>query len=296
MTKLADGIHPAVDRDHYDLIERVNLSTLKVIDQSPAHYQHVLTTPVEDTDPMRVGRVTHVACFEPERFRSLVVEWTGKVRNGGKWDDFRHENRGREILTSNQLARVTAIQKAVRADAIALKYTSGGRGEVTMLWTLNRGSGVNAYTVQCKGRIDFDGKLGLVDLKTTADASPEGFGRQAASLNYDVQAAWYSDAYALLSGKRKPYFIVAAESEAPWVVQVYEVPDAVMQRGREKYSLWLDRLAMCRETSTWPAYADDVLELELPHWLMPDPDEDLSRLGLVIGGKTHGQGLPIEND
>jgi hypothetical protein len=44
---------------------------------SPAHYKHALVTPTADTDAKKVGRVVHLAAFEPERFRNAVAVWDG---------------------------------------------------------------------------------------------------------------------------------------------------------------------------------------------------------------------------
>jgi hypothetical protein len=67
--------------------------------------------------------------------------------------------------------------------------------------------------------------------------------------------------------------------------------------GRDKYGQWLDQLAFCTANSIWPGYFDGELDLEPPAWMSGgDADEDLSELDLSIGGKTHGQGLPLDND
>jgi hypothetical protein len=281
---LVDGIHPAMDRDSYDALARVNFSSLKHLSRSPAHYRHYLTEPPDDTDAKKVGRVVHLAAFEPEKFRASIAVWDGGTRRGKDWDQFRERNIGRELLTEAEYEKCMAIQRAVRADARAMAYVSDGRGEVSLAWTLEaKDRGANSYTVACKGRIDFDAQTAIVDLKTTKDGSPEGFGRQVWGLKYYVQAAWYVDGYARATGIRKPYVIVAVENFAPYIVTTYRVPERHLHLGREEYWHWLDQLAYCRETSRWPGYAETELEIELPRWADAD-DEDLSELGLVVGG------------
>jgi hypothetical protein len=279
-----DGLYPAIPRAEYDHIERDSFSALKAISKSPAHYRHCLTTPPEDTDPKKVGRVVHLAAFEPERFRNRVAVWDGAARRGKDWEAFCERNQDKELLTLAEYEKCIAIQKAVRADPVAMQYVSKGRGEVSLLWKMQKGEGVNAYTIHAKGRIDFDAQAALVDLKTTKDAAPEAFGRQFFSLHYDAQSAWYQDGYLLATGERKPYVIVAVENVEPFVVQVYRVPGRALELGREKYQLWLDRLAWCRETSQWPGYSEyQELELSIPRWILPD--DDISALGLEIDSK-----------
>lgn len=280
---IPDGIHLNTRRDEYDTIERVNFSTLKLMAKSPKHYRHALLEPRTDTEPMKLGRCAHLAAFEPEKFRATVAVWDGGTRRGKDWDAFRARNADKELLTQDQYEQCIAIQKTVLADEYARPYVSNGRGEVTIAWTdAQRDRGVNSYSVLCKGRLDFDAKGAIVDLKTTRDAG-DGFGRQAWGLKYYAQAAWYVDGYERATGIRKPYVLVAVESTAPYDVVVYRVPDRHLELGREEYRAWLDRLAICRETNTWPGYANDCeLELELPRWA--EPDDDIGGLGLVVGG------------
>jgi hypothetical protein len=281
---IPDGIHLNTRRDQYDLIERVNFSTLKHIKKSPKHYRHALTNPSPDTDAKKLGRAVHIGCFEPEKFAFRVVRWDGGTRRGKEWDAFRRANADREILTENEYEECAAIQQAVRSDKRAAPYVSGGRGEVTLAWTDEvKDRGANNYSIPCKGRIDFDVPSAIVDLKTTRDITQEAFGKQVWGLDYHAQAAWYVDGYYRATGIRKPFVMVAVEHTAPYDVVVYHVPERHLEMGREQYRDWLDRLAICRETATWPGYANDCeLELELPRWA--EPDDDIGGLGLVVGG------------
>lgn len=291
--KPANGLHTDIDRDAYDGIERTNFSLLKNIAKSAAHLHHALTEERKDTDAMKLGRAVHIAALEPERFKSATARWDGGTRRGKDWEAFKKEHDGRELLTEREHDVCLAIQKAVRGDATAMRYLSRGRGEVTLLWT-RTAAGPLPVEVPCKGRVDFIGQLGIVDLKTCRDASPAAFGRQAWSLKYVTQASWYVDGHERATGVRLPYSIVAVESEAPFVVQVYTVPETLLELGREEYVRWLDQLVYCRANSVWPGYRDGETELELPAWASPESDND--DLNWDIGGKTNGQGLPIGDE
>jgi len=277
---LDDGIYPDVAREQYDSIDRSNFSLLKLMKWSPAHYKHALVTPVPDSDAKKVGRVVHLAAFEPERFRNAIAVWDGGTRRGKDWDAFKERNQGKELLTENEYARCMSVQKAVQSHATAMRYVQRGQGEVSMLWTTKVGEAV----VKAKGRIDFNSASAIVDLKTTRDASPDAFGRQAHDLSYVAQAAWYCDGYEAATGVKKPYVIIAVESEAPFVVQPYIVPEGLIELGREEYRGWLDKLLFCRSQYYWPGYSDgSELELSLPPWALPKEDEDLSGEGLILG-------------
>ena len=234
---------------------------------------------------MLLGRCVHLAVLEPERFRGEVEVWEGGTRRGKEWDAFRDANASKEILRQPDYFRCLAIQRAVRETDAAERYLEGGPSELTVLWThvAEAIGGLPGYRIDMKGRLDFDAVGAITDLKTCRDASPEGFGRTAYQLGYHRQAAIYADGYFAATGKRKPYVLLAVESEPPHAVQVYRVPDELLEMGRQEYRALLDRLHVCRRDGVWPGYAEGEMALELPHWAMPsDDDSDLSETGLTF--------------
>src|SRR5687768_16753006 len=113
-------------------MRRVNWSTLKHMGRSPAHYQHALKVPSEDTAAKKVGRCTHLAALEPELFLREVAVWDGGVRRGKLWDAFEAANPGKELLTLAEHERCVAIQRAVRSHPVAARYLEGGSAEATI--------------------------------------------------------------------------------------------------------------------------------------------------------------------
>lgn len=282
MYETSDQIVPKLSREKYDRIPRLNWSSLKLLKKSPAHFRHNQLERSEDTDARKLGRCTHLAVFEPERFRNEVVLWDGGTRRGKLWDAFQAEHAGQEILTETEWKQVQAIQQSVRNHPLAAPYLTGGQCEVSMFWTHKRPQGIDtpAYEVECKGRIDFRTAV-IADLKTTRDASPAGFARESWRYGYHTQAAWYVDGIKELTGLELPYVIVAVETAAPHVVSVFPVPPHVLQTGRMEYRQLLDTWHRCQSTNSWPAYLDGPSELELPQWATnEDVDEDPTGLGL----------------
>lgn len=268
----AQIIH-GMPREAYDSIKRTHWSKLKHLAKSGAHYQQALLEQEEDTDAKKLGRVVHLAVLEPEVYLQRCKLWTGGVRRGAKWDAFEAKHSDMEIINDREEEFCLTIQAAVRGNRVASKYLQGGRSEVTILWThtLPAGGELPLTTIDLKCRLDFLSDFpALVDLKTTKDASPEGFGKECWNYRYDAQAAMYQDAYFAATGQRLPYFLIAAEKGAPHVVQVYRVNDAVLEVGREHYRNLLGTLAYYRYQNRWPGFADDTeLDLVLPRWAAP---------------------------
>ncbi len=157
-----------------------------------------------------------------------------------------------------------------------------GKYEVTIFWTYVEPAvgGFDGFEIQCKSRLDFITDGSLVDLKSCRDASPGAFGRQVINLSYLEQCFFYGLAYFSVTGRRLPYRFIAALNNAPFIVQVYLVPERLVQVGGENCRGWLRQLNQCRLTSSWPGYSEGELELEVPAWADPQDEDDPTGLGI----------------
>lgn len=291
MSPRPDGIYFDVSREEYDESPRDNFSTVKLFAKSPAHFRHEKLNARKkkkgkggDTPSKLFGRCEHLAVFEPDDFARRVAVWDGD-RRGKLWKKFAAENASREILKEPEYQKALTIQKMVRSHPVAGPLCRGGKFEVTIYWTYRSPAvgALDAWEIQMKSRIDFVSELGLTDLKTARDASPDGFGRAAWNYFYPAQVACYSDAYFSITGRRLPSRFIAAETAEPFEVQVYTVPDWQLALGREQYTGWLSTLHACRSTSTYPGYSEGELELQLPRWAVPDQADDPTGLDLEMG-------------
>lgn len=285
---MTPSIHFNMSRADYDRRGETNFSGLKVLGlKSPAHYHASLLAPVqEDSDARQRGRAVHTAVLEPARFRSSYVVWDDGPRNpkSKKWIDFQLEHGGKEIITAGMNDVALAMAKAAQAIPAARPYLMGGKSEATLLWQFVREAlgTVPGYTIECRSRLDFIADCGaLVDLKTTRDASPGGFGREVGRYAYHVQAAFYRRAYYACTGKLLPYKFVAIEAAFPHVGAVYDVTDEAFELGEATYTQWMDTLHACLRDNRWPGYGEGEMALELPRYLLPDDDENDDLTGLI---------------
>lgn len=140
------------------------------------------------------------------------------------------------------------------------------------------------------------------DLKTTEDASPEGFAKSIANWRYDVQHAYYIDGtrLALEQGKCNPpqegtaelsvywtdpvtgvlcrcrpdfwrgypkhFAFIAVEKKPPYAVGVYVLDSEGVDIGRAQYQHDLRIYAECVRTGEWPGYGDKIQTISLPAW------------------------------
>jgi len=180
----------------------------------------------------------------------------------------------KEIITSEELAKVEAMRDAVMSHPIAGKLFAPGSGvaELSCYW-------IDGETgTLCRCRPDWWRHDGLiVDLKSALDASPEGFPKSVAGWRYFVQDPFYQDgtAQAIEQGENPlgmktptAFIFVACEPVAPYPVGVYVVDQEGRELGRMKYREDLDTLAECIETDNWPAYSDKIESISLPGWFL----------------------------
>jgi hypothetical protein len=246
-------------RDEYEAIDALNWSKLKLMEIAPVVFQR---GSAGDFDAADLGTAAHMAILEPEKFAAEVV--VAPMRRDARtkaWQEFEaeHLQLGHLILTKSEHAEACAMRDAVHRNKRAMYYLTGGQSEVPMVW--------NIGPVKCKGRADHIGPA-IVDLKTTKDASPRAFGSAVAKLSYDGQAAWYRDGWRMSTQESLPFVFIALEKGAPHIVQVYTVPDHVLERGREKYLNLLGKLDYCQRTGWWGGYSEeDEMDIVLPEWV-----------------------------
>jgi hypothetical protein len=253
-----------ISRAEYDKLDAVNWSTLKHMLRSPAHYRAAMLEKPEDTPALKMGRLIHIAAFEPERWKSEVAVWDGGRRQGKEWERFQEDHRGLELATSDEAELALAVGEAARVAAGTLM--AKGKREMTLQWKHKNG-------LAARGRIDFlSEQHGIVDLKSTADASPEGFGRAAARFEYCTQAAYYVDGIEAITGKRVGYVLVAIEKKKPFVPGIYPLTEDHLELGRSIYLPLLDRLKRCIDEHDFPGYPSGPLSL--PLWAVPNDNDD----------------------
>lgn len=184
------------------------------------------------------------------------------------WSDIKAEwekvNEHRTILNPEQWKTIHAMRDALMAHPAANALLTGvpGEAEKSVYW-------IDATTgVLCRCRPDWwrDDNL-IVDLKTTEDASPEGFARSIAKFRYDVQDAFYTDGVQQATGKRpKAFVFIAVEKKPPYGVGVYVLDAETKDLGRAQYQHDLRVYAECVRTGVWPGYGDKIQTISLPAW------------------------------
>jgi len=287
---LEPGLHFDVSFSDYCRIDAINASLLcKVLESTPGHAKSRLDSDEDDdTDAKRFGRLLHLAVLEPASFetdvRCLPPNPPRKPSQPQRLAANRSENSQasidfwdawnadpREIIKVKEMAKLQGIMGSIRRTQ-CINYVTGGRAEVTMVW-------IDPVTgLLCKGRLDFLQNQPWADVISDIKKSAfliraDRWKRTVEQFSYHVKAAFYVDGYRTLTGET-PWFVWLAVEDfppyysKPWKLNT-EPPDAqdpgglTYRAGQNLYRKALDVWAECLELNQFPAYGDDVEEIEL---------------------------------
>lgn len=201
--------------------------------------------------------------------RHEMAAWlNANGKNVRLWSDVLAEwtenNPGRIVLSPEVWDQLHAMRDAVHNHpaAHALLTSVTGEAEKSVYW-------IDPTTgVLCRCRPDWwrDDYV-LVDVKTTDDASPEGFAKSMANWRYDVQAPYYMDGVKLATGRDvKAFVFIAVEKKPPYAVGVYVLDSASLELGRAQYQHDLRVYAECLANDNWPGYGDKIQTINMPAW------------------------------
>ena len=235
-------------------------SMIKKLLRSAAHLKASQQAEKAELASQRLGTGMHAALLEPGVFAGGYVVFAG-YRKGKEYDTFVEANGGKVILNEVEHKSIVGMRDAVLAyDEIDLgRAIKIGTSELSIYWTDGETG------VKCRIRPDSFSQYGALDLKSTDDARPEAFARQAARLGYDIQAAMYSEGLRRFFGEL-PFYFVAVEESAPHGVWVHKASVTFLAAGTRKFRAGLRLFKHCQETGQWPCYRGSFTELDLPRW------------------------------
>lgn len=240
--------------------------------------KYEMDNPQEPTQAMIIGSATHSAILEPDLF---AKEW-GVLPPGHGSSKAVKEAKAElivqfgadHILKPDAYDNILAMRDSVLGNALPADLLDGATTEVSHYWREYVGDSLsNSRDVECKARIDAIPAEGsvwdncIVDIKTTANASPEEFRRSCFNFGYHIQAAHY-----LAAADRGRFIFIVVERDAPHCVAIYELDDDALELGRADREFLLGQWALCEAEEAaggpdaWPGFPVEIQELSLPGW------------------------------
>lgn len=252
--------HPAISR-----------SELWKLRESPEKFKWAMDHPEPPTPALIFGQVFHKLALEPLTFGDefAVAPNVDRRTKDGKaaWAEFTAAADGKTVIDQQMFDKASEMVCALYRAPFVKKLFDGAH-ELPLFWT-DEMTGEN-----CKARLDVlsevDGQPIIVDLKTTADASTDGFMRSAVRLGYHFQAAMYSEGYKQNTGKKPLFVFIAIEKEAPYSVNILQADEAFVSHGYDVFRELIGTYHQCKTTGNYYGYlgAYEVInKLDLPPWL-----------------------------
>lgn len=173
---------------------------------------------------------------------------------------------GRTPILATESTAIDAAVDAVRADPVAGPLFESGAPELSGWW-------IDGPTGEwLRVRWDWltegpDGRIWIVDLKSTSDPAPRRFAKSSRDFGYHCQDAWYRDAARALGVDDDPVFLlVAVGTTPPHLVTVHQHGPEAIALGAQLNRAAIDLWHQCRTENHWPAYGEVIHTIERPRW------------------------------
>lgn len=265
------GLVLGMDEAIYHSGPEFSSSAAKEILKTPAHYKHVYLDGNRETKKAwDIGTAVHtkvlgvgadtVAC-PPDLLASNGAMSTKAAK---EWKA-EQEAAGLIVVTDADLAKINGMTEAVLGHDLARSWLElPGNVEASMFAT----DPETGLMLRCRFDSLPDDERASIDLKTTLDASPDGFSRRAHDLGYHVSRAHYLHTAELAGHPRREMVFITVENKAPYLVAVYQLSQPFAERGERRAAHARRLLKHCQETNTWPGYSEGLEFLEEPAYAM----------------------------
>lgn len=272
------GIVRDLPAEAYHCGPEVSASALASLAKSPAHcwalHMDPARPPRQETLAMRAGTMLHAFVLEPKTFWSRYVQrpagLDGRTKEGKAW---LAENATRTAITVEERDTLMRQEAAIGSVPELQHALSAGQAETSIFWNDSRTG------LPCRARPDWlhmlpDGRAIVLDLKTTADASPQGFARSVWHFGYHRAQAHYTAGMEACGIEVAAFLFAVVTSSYPFIAVPYLLDDDSLRRGAEERLALMDRFALCKRENHWPAYGSGVKVLSLPSWARFNPENE----------------------
>ncbi len=235
----------------------VSQSQLKRFLKSPLHGKFEMDRPSKPpTKAMQMGTCLHALVLEGKKAFVVAPEINSRT-NAGKAElaAFQAENAGKIVLDAESADIISGMFDAVMAHpgARALIEASTER-ELSIFW-----GGM-------KCRIDGITPIGIYDLKTTVDASPEEFAKSCFTYGYHIQNCHYVAGAREAGSSCDDFTFICVENSAPFAVALYSMDYESLAAGYHAYERCKKAYFDGVRTGIWPGFSNEIQTLRLPPW------------------------------
>ena len=254
MSDEAAFAQPLVDPDG------LRFGRLKLIGESALHY---LANVEGKSATLDRGTGVHSLVLGGKRvtyYAKETASGSSAPRRGADWEQFKADNADALILSRSEYDTANRIADAVRSNNLAMQALQGVP-EATLRFDF--------MGFPCRSTPDSRELNGAYfgELKTCRSSNPWRFRSQAKWMGYHAQMAFHREAIrrTIAGTNAKPDgFIVAVCSSPPYPVTVFRMTEKDFEAGDKLIRGWIEQLKVCIESRQFPAYAQSVVDLDIP--------------------------------
>ena len=267
------GTYEGLSDDEYRAAGGLSSTLLRKFLLAPAAAYHHLHHRGSETEPISdvllMGILCHAMVLEPDtvssRFAVMPEGLTRQTKAGKEaYAKLKEEvGPGGYVVKQDMMQGAIHVRESVMSHGRAGKYFSLGSAELSVF-----AKDVLTGLLLCC-RCDWLCRYPsvVVDLKTCANASAEGFSRDAVRHGYHIQAVHYLEVCRMAGIEVDDFLFVAVEKEPPYLCQVFRLSDVLKGWTYDHWRDGVNRFAQCQANDDWPGYGTDVVDIVLPRWV-----------------------------
>lgn len=247
--------------------EHLSSSKIKTLLDNP--YLFLNPPEREETPYFAIGSATHSLVLEPHKFEeefAVAPECDRRTKIGKEtWENFVTSSAGKTVLTSQDYETAKNMSEALLKNDYVRFLLQNGVAECSFF------SEIDGKKVKCRPDYYREDMGIIIDLKTTDDASPDGFLKTVANYGYYIQDPFYCDTLTSLGKHVNKFVFIAVEKKAPYMIGIYELDPVAKDFGRDEYKRAFaihDRIGTYSEPTYKDITTGDVVQtITLPNWV-----------------------------
>jgi hypothetical protein len=279
-----------IDDDLYHSLPGLSSTMAKYLDiECPLKLKHKMESEEEEkqSEALIMGRAIHKYILEVDDFDDYFIIAPTNDKRSREWKIFINNNKedGKHILRKKDGEMLNGMLESLRrpkdkdgTNTYTGIITNSDSIREKALFTVDRKRNI---ILKIKVDINLDGMF--LDLKSTKNANPKIFIKDAANLGYALQAAFYIYVAKTAGKKAETFGFIPIEKEPPYVHSVVLLSDEDIALANTKTERLIDEFAFCINNDIWYGY-DGLMEdkkseplftvQQLPSWYRYSLEEE----------------------
>ena len=264
------------DYEYHDKKKHPHISSSDVKTVYGKSLLHWVGQEYKESPTLEMGKAVHSLILEYEK--QAVVRGPSD-RRGNKWKEAKKqaEQQGKILLTERDYDTALEIAESAlfNSEFLRSKISSKNFISEASIFTRCKKTGM---LIKCRpdGLIipeSDKGKGEILDIKTTQDASPEGFQRELRKYNYDLQIAFYLHTMRCASLPCSEMYLVAIEKTPPYAVGVHVLSEIYIKHAEKRMIQTLEKMKHAEALQDFSTGWPEINQVHLPAWLEDDMED-----------------------